>query len=165
MKTDITIEKINKSHNLDIILSLDLEAVEDFYHLIKDKYTQQELIDIEKMHIENRGEYFVGLLNNEIVAICGYKILSETEVELRRFRVRKSLRSAGIGSKLLIYVEERIKNNGYKKITLETAILRPSTLSFYSNRNYINIGESSYGSIKTAKFTKELIIKNNKGKP
>lgn len=40
MKDQMEIEKINQNHDIKEILKIDLEAVEYFYELIKDKYTQ-----------------------------------------------------------------------------------------------------------------------------
>lgn len=156
MKDKMIIEKYNKTHNLNEILTIDLEAVEEFYDLIKGKYNQDELLHISKTDHEKKGEYFIGTIKNRVVAICGYKIISDDTVELKRFRVTKTLRSQGLGSELLHYIESRLKDKGFNKIILETAVLRPSTLQFYRNRKYIVVDEGIYGELKTIKFEKLL---------
>ena len=153
----MNIERYNTQHSLDQILSIDFQAVEDFYEKVKDKYSQDELKDIERYFFLSGGNLFVGLENKNIIGMCGYIPIDSTTVELKRLRVEKSLRSQGFGTRLLRYTEEDIKSKNYKKIVFTTASVRETTLRFYKNNSYRETGESMYAELVTIDFEKLLV--------
>ena len=56
------IENYNKSHKIEDILSIDIQAVEDFIEKIDNIYTQDDLLDINKYYIHKNGAFFIGTI-------------------------------------------------------------------------------------------------------
>lgn len=152
----MNIEKYNKEHNIEEILFIDKQSVEDFFDDIKSVYSQNDLLDISKNYFEKSGNMFIGLLNNEIIAMCGYIPKSKNSAQLQRLRVRKDLRGKGYGKQILRHVEEKISKSGYSKIEFSTAALRENTIHFYKKRKYKEVARAMYGNIQTVIFTKEI---------
>ena len=138
------------------MLAIDSQAVEDFWDKIKNKYSQDELKDIERYFFKPGGNFFIGLENNRIIGMCGYIPIDSTTVELKRLRVEKSLRSQGYGTQLLRFTEKDILSKDYKKIIFSTASVREATLKFYSKHSYKKTGTSKYDELITIEFEKWL---------
>ena len=147
-------EKYN-NHAVEPIIALDIEAVEDFYDLIKDVYTRKDLYDIS--HYYEDGEFYVLLDDgDQIIGTCAYRIKDTTTVELKRLRVKKDLRGKGLGKSFIKFMEDTIKAAGFKTIILNTSIMRESTLKFYEKMGYEVTGKKPYGGIELVYFKKEL---------
>ena len=152
----MNIEKYNINHNLEEILSIDLEAVEDFKDKIKDAYNQSDIQNIRKYYFDKNGSFFIGLISNQIICMCGYIPIDKMSVELKRLRVLKNLRGNGYGSKMLSFIEKEIKTNGFSTIKFATASVRKDTLKFYKKHGYIITGNDKFGQLKTILFEKNL---------
>lgn len=152
----MNIDKYNNKHNLNEILFIDKQSVEDFYDDIKDIYSQDDLLDIEKNYFNKNGLMAIGSINNEIVAMCGFIPESYKIASLMRLRVRKDLRGDGLGKKILKYIESAIREKGYETIKFSTAASRVNTLHFYRKRGYKEIAREMYGEIETVIFEKNL---------
>ena len=147
-------EKYN-NHPVEPIVELDIEAVEDFYPLIKDVYSRNDLNDIN--HYYQNGEFYVLLGDDDqIIGTCAYLINDTTTVELKRLRIKKVLRGKGLGKKLILFIEDKIKEAGFKTIILNTSIMRESTLKFYEKMGFEVTGKKPYGGIELVYFKKEL---------
>ncbi len=147
-------EKYN-DHPIEPIIELDIEALEDFYPLIKDVYSRNDLYDISNYY-EN-GEFYVLLDgDDQIIGTCAYLIKDPTTVELKRIRIKKNLRGNGLGTQLIFFLEDKIKAAGFKTIILNTSIMRESTLKFYEKMGFEVTGKEPYGGIELVYFKKEL---------
>ncbi len=150
------IKKYDESDNIEEILKLDNQAVEDFLDKIEAKNRQVDLLDINKYYCKKNGEFFVGKVEGKIVCTCGYVPNGSNTVELKRLRVIKNLRGSGYGSFMLNYIEKDIRSKGFSIIEFTTASSRETTISFYKNRGYKDVGKSKYDRLDTIDFKKEL---------
>lgn len=136
------------------ILSIDKQAVEDFYYKIKNIYNQDDLLNINEHYFNKNGLFKVGKIDGKIVGTCGYIPIDSKSVELKRLRIRKDLRGYGYGSLLLESIEDCIKSNGFSLIKFTTASIRKKTISFYKNRGYLEVGKYKYDQLETIAFEK-----------
>jgi GNAT superfamily N-acetyltransferase len=141
----------------DVILELHAEAMQELpADLELPKNELFDLLNIETCYLQAGGEFLMGLLDSEPVAMGGYKRVDANTAELKRFRVKKALRGQGLGSLLLKEVERIAAENGITKIALETVKFRPLTLRYYQKHGYTRCGERHYGTIETVCFEKHL---------
>lgn len=141
----------------DVVLELHEEAMKELpadLELPEDEFF--DLLNIETCYLQAGGEFLVGLLDDEPVAMGGYKRVDANTAELKRFRVKKDLRGQGLGSLLLKEIERIAAENGITRIVLETAKFRPLTLKYYRKHGYTRHGGQHYGTVETVCFEKHL---------
>jgi GNAT superfamily N-acetyltransferase len=114
----------------DETLALHRAAIADLPIGIDPMVEASDLMDIEAVYLDTGGEFLVGLLGGEVVAVGGFKLRGHGVAELKRMRVAKELQGQGIGSRLLAELERRARDCGITQLTLETAKARPLTLEF-----------------------------------
>src|SRR5579872_6336700 len=85
----------------DAVQRLHVAALESTNAYITVENYYADLDDIEGTYLPNGGEFLVGELDGQIVAMGGFSPKSETTVEMRRARVAPHLQGAGIGPHLL----------------------------------------------------------------
>lgn len=129
-----------------------------YYNLIPQEVLHQKMtdktgIDKERQRI-NRGLAYVIETENEIVGFLtlGDTIAEETEIAI--FYVLQEYQDMGIGSRLLKFVLEDLKNNGCKKVFLWTLKDFLPSNKFYTKHGAILTGEEKdwkYG-LKIVKY-------------
>jgi GNAT superfamily N-acetyltransferase len=141
----------------DVILNLHAEAMKELPADLEPPENESfDLLNIETCYLQAGGEFLVGLLDDEPVAMGGYKRVDANTAELKRFRVKKELRGRGLGSLLLKEVERIAAENGITRVVLETAKFRPLTLKYYLKHGYTRRGGQHYGTVETVCFEKHL---------
>jgi len=136
------------------ILDLDTEAMLDFSDNKLPVNANVDLQKIDEYYDNTNGSLFVGILNNEVIAMGGFRFIDKATAELKRMRVRKSLRGSGLGTQMLLFLESKLQGLGISKIILETASSRNLTLQFYKKNGYRFASESNYGTIPVTKYYK-----------
>lgn len=111
---------------------------------------------IEQVYLQSGGEFIIGLLKGEVVAMGGFQRLSDNSAELRRMRIRRDLQDQGYGSQLLQELERLAFQSGIRTLSFETARARPLTLEFYRKHGYQQTGTGFYGEVETVHFSKIL---------
>jgi len=138
------------------MLALHRSAIDGFTLGISQQEDEADLLAIEQVYLRSGGEFLTGLLDNRLVAMGGFKRLSDTSAELRRMRIERELQGKGYGTQLLRELERIAVQFGLRTICLETARQRPPTLKFYRKHGYQETGRSFYGRIETVQFSKIL---------
>jgi len=124
---------------------------------ISESEEETDLRDIEQVYLQSGGEFLIGILDREVVAMGGFQRLSRDSAELRRMRIRTDLQDQGFGSQLLAALERMAFKCGIRKLSFETAKARSLTLEFYHKHGYTETGAGFYGNVETAHFSKTLI--------
>jgi len=96
----------------------------------------KDLDDILGHYINKGGEFLVGTLEGKIVAMGAFRRLSDTEVELKRMRVRPDLQGQGIGGELLDRLEKAARAKDYDAIILDVTTKQPVAQRLYESRGY-----------------------------
>jgi len=80
----------------------------------------EDLDNIEKNYLNNGGDFLVGLLGDEIVAIGAIKRVSTIKSEIKRIRVRKDVQRKGYADSILLMLIKRAIELGYSELCLDT---------------------------------------------
>ncbi len=150
-----------ESRFLEPILALHRSAKMELEKLgvgigISNNDEEGDLRDIESVYLKSGGEFLVGTLNREVMAMGGFQRLSIDSAELRRMRIRTDLQGKGYGSQLLQELEHIAFKSGIRTLSFQTARARKLTLEFYLKYGYKLTGEGFYGNIETAHFSKTM---------
>lgn len=123
--------------------SSDKEAVKKLYELASIKSEigyrsgpwEQDFEDIERIYL-NGGEFFVGLLNNDIIAMGGHRKVTDTIGHIRRMRVHPDHRRKGYAAKILQKLEKSAKRNGMIELRLRTSTQQKMAQNFYEKYGF-----------------------------
>jgi GNAT superfamily N-acetyltransferase len=115
-----------------------------------------DLDAIEAEYIESGGEFLVGELDGEIVAMGGFQRVDDTTVNLRRMRIKPGLQRLGYGKVILERLESRAADLGYERIVLDTSYLLTGALNFYPRFGYRKTHEEDLGNDRLVYFEKML---------
>jgi GNAT superfamily N-acetyltransferase len=138
------------------MLALHRSAIEGFTLGMSQEEDEADLVAVEDAYLRGGGEFLLGFIGERLVAMGGFKRLSEGSAELRRMRVARDLQGRGYGTLMLRELERRAFWSGVRTLCLETARRRPLTLEFYRKLGYQETGQSFYGSVETVQFSKTL---------
>jgi GNAT superfamily N-acetyltransferase len=144
------------------------EAILTLHHSAMSRFTvgmsateeEADLRDIETAYLRGGGEFLVGLLDGQVMAMGGFRCLSTDTAELKRMRIRSDLQGKGYGTQLLHELERLAAARHIQTLCLETAKARPLTLQFYCKHGYQESGEGLYGQVATVRFTKQIATDN-----
>src|ERR1043165_842761 len=137
---------------LQAVLALHRSAMEGIATGMSQTEEEADLHLIEEQYFANGGEFLVGLIGNEVVAIGGFRRLPDDSAEIKRMRIRGDLQGQGLGTALLSELERLAREYGIRKLCLETAVTRVRTPDFYRKHGYRECGRSSYGTAEPLQF-------------
>jgi GNAT superfamily N-acetyltransferase len=138
------------------MLALHRSAIAGFTLGMSQQEDEADLVAIEQVYLRVGGEFLVGFINDKLVAMGGFKRLSDTSAELRRMRIQRELQGRGYGAQLLRELERIALQSGIRTFCLDTARRRSLTLEFYRKHGYQETGRGLYGDVETVKFCKTL---------
>jgi len=141
------------------MLDLHRSALEGFTLGLTQQQDEADLMAIEDVYLRNGGEFLLGFIGERLVAMGGFKRLSEGLAEVRRMRIARDLQGRGYGTYLLRELERRAFQSGVRVLCLEAARRRSLTLEFYRKHGYQETGQSFYGAVETVQFRKALDLR------
>jgi GNAT superfamily N-acetyltransferase len=113
----------------EAMLALHRSAVEGFVLGMTQQQDEADLMAIEKVYVRTNGEFLLGLLDKRVIAMGGFKRLSNDSAELRRMRVALDLQGRGYGTLLLHELERE-----------GLSIRRPQALPRYRPAASLDVG-------------------------
>jgi GNAT superfamily N-acetyltransferase len=138
------------------MLALHRSAIEGFTLGMSQQQDEADLVAVEDIYLRSRGEFLLGFIGVRLIAMGGFKRLSDDLAELRRMRISRDLQGRGYGTLILCELERRAFQFGVRTLCLDTARRRPLTLEFYRKHGYQETGQSFYGAVETVQFRKTL---------
>ena len=138
------------------MLALHRSAIEGFTLGMSQQQDEADLVAVEEVYLHSRGELLLGFIGERLVAMGGFKRLSDDVAELRRMRIARDLQGQGYGTLMLRELERRAFQSGVRTLCLDTARGRQLTLEFYRKHGYQETGRSFYGAVETVQFSKTL---------
>jgi GNAT superfamily N-acetyltransferase len=117
---------------------------------------EADLVAIEQVYLREGGEFLLGFIHERLVAMGGFKRLTDTSATLRRMRIERELQGRGYGTQLLRELERLAFQSGIRTLCLDAARRRPLTLEFYRKHGYQETGRGFYGEVETVQFSKTL---------
>lgn len=79
-----------------------------------------DLHHVEQVYLQNDGEFLVGLVDNQLIAMGALKKTSSILAEIKRMRVHPDYQGKGYGLKIYKSLETKANALGYKKLHLDT---------------------------------------------
>jgi GNAT superfamily N-acetyltransferase len=138
------------------MLALHRSAIEGFTLGMSQQQDEADLVAVEEIYLRSRGEFLLGFVSERLVAMGGFKRLTDDLAELRRMRIARDLQGRGYGTLMLRELERRAFDSSIRTLCLDTARRRPLTLEFYRKHGYQETGQSFYGAVETVQFSKTL---------
>jgi len=96
---------------------------------------EQDFENIENNYF-NGGEFLVGIMNNEIVAMGGYRKITDKMGHVRRMRVHPDYRRKGYAQQILKQLEKEAKRNKLDELRLRTSKQQKMAQSFYEKNGF-----------------------------
>jgi ribosomal protein S18 acetylase RimI-like enzyme len=125
-----------------------------------DNQYDKDLDHIEEIYLDNNGDFIVGLIGNEIVAIGGLKKISPSKGELKRIRVRKDIQRKGYGETILSRLIERSLELGYSELCLDTLAQNIPAQKLFEKHGFIERHRGKIGLYDMVFYEKSLNINN-----
>jgi GNAT superfamily N-acetyltransferase len=104
-----------------------------------------DLDDIEGVYLESGGEFLVGILEREVVAIGALKRVSPNAAEVKSMRVRPGLQGRGYGQAILDALHRSAAGLGYTTLHLDTTVQQRVARRLYLKNGYREVGRGSVG--------------------
>ena len=138
----------------DAVWALHNEALKSTGAYLGNGPWDDDLHHIENVHIENGGDFFVGLLNGEIVAMGALKKSSGSRAEIKRMRVAPSLQRRGYGQAIFDKLQELAIVLGYKTLHLDTSVEQEAAQHLYENNGFLEVGRGKVGNFECIYYEK-----------
>jgi GNAT superfamily N-acetyltransferase len=104
-----------------------------------------DLDDIEGVYLDSGGEFLVGILEGEVVAMGAIRRVSPDAAEVKRMRVRPGLQGRGYGQTLLDALHRRAANLDYTTLHLDTTVQQRAARHLYTKNGYREAGRGKVG--------------------
>ncbi len=115
-----------------------------------------DLHHIEMVYLQNGGEFLVGVLDGQIVAMGALERIDATHAQIKRMRVHPDHQRRGYGQAILTHLETRAVELGYTRLTLDTTTLQVGAQRFYEKNGYRQFAQTTYGPFQVLLYQKEL---------
>ncbi|WP_405610487.1 GNAT family N-acetyltransferase [Polaribacter sp. Asnod1-A03] len=107
---------------------------------VNSQYSKENIL--KELSVKTADYYFI-IFDNEIVG--NFRIIwdekledlsEEKQVKLHRIYLHKKTQGNGIGKKILLWLEDKCKEKGYKIIWLDAMDEQPQAFNFYKKQGY-----------------------------
>jgi GNAT superfamily N-acetyltransferase len=115
-----------------------------------------DLHAIEDLYLAAGGEFLVGLVRGELVAMGALCRSSDARAEIKRMRVHPNYQGQRFGTLMLERLEERARDLGYTELHLDTTTAQSAARALYSGQGYRDVGRASHGRFELVLFEKKL---------
>lgn len=115
-----------------------------------------DLHRIEAEYLDAGGEFYVGVLEDRIVAMGALKRLTDTRAEICRMRVHPDVQRRGLGTRILSKLEERARELGFRILTLETTAGQVAAIRMYRKARYEEVSRDRKFGFDTVAFEKRI---------
>ena len=115
-----------------------------------------DLHRIESEYIEAGGEFYVGIIDDRIVAMGALKPMTDTRAEICRMRVHPDFQRRGLGARMLSNLEERAGELGFRTLTLDTTVGEVAAMSMYAKSGYEEVARGRKFGFEVVMFEKQI---------
>lgn len=118
-----------------------------------------DLDGIEAEYLDDGGEFLVGTLGGEVVAMGALKRTGEGRAEVKYMRVDPKLQGRGYGQTMLAALEERAAGLGYEMLHLDTAVKQEAARRLYERNGYREVSRAPKGGLDCVFYEKEAVVR------
>jgi len=112
---------------------------------------------IEAIYLHDHGEFLVGTLDGQVVAMGALKRVDPEIAEIKRMRVHPAFQRRGFGRAILQTLERRATELGYHILRLDTTTRQEAAQAFYTQNGYRQVGRGRYGAFELFLYEKLLV--------
>jgi GNAT superfamily N-acetyltransferase len=138
------------------VLELHILGLEQFEASSPRGSWDADVDDIEGVYLNNRGEFLVGELDGEVVAMGGFRQKTENVAELKRMRVHPRYQGRGFGQAILTELERRARALGYSSLFLDTLPTMAPARRLYAKNGFVQTGTKRVGRFEAILYEKAL---------
>jgi len=121
-------------------------------------FSDADLDNIEGVYINNRGDFIIGMIEDEIMAMGALQKVSESRGEIKRIRIRQDYQRQGHGSKILARLIERARELGYTELCLDTLADNTPAQRFFEKGGFTKTQRGKIGSYDLIFYRKILNV-------
>ena len=114
-----------------------------------------DLHDIGRIYFP-AGDFLVGELNGQIVAIGAIKRESQGCAAVKRMRVHPNHQRHGFGQQILDALQDRARDLGYTKLVLDTTVQQIAAQRLYEKNGFVRMGRGMFGRFPVIFYEKLL---------
>ena len=129
----------------EAVRNLHDEALRDVGAHLEDGEWDSDLDAIESVYLQDGGEFLVGILEEEFVAMGALRLDSDGRAWITRMRVAPRLQNRGIGQTLLDALHGRAAELGYGTLHLDTTVGQVAARRLYEKNGYRQTGRGRVG--------------------
>ncbi len=115
-----------------------------------------DIDDVAGVYLSKKGEFLVGELDGEVVAMGGFWRKTEKVAELKRMRVHPEHQRRGYGQAILTELEKRAKAMGYSSMFLDTLPIMAPARRLYTKNGFVQTGTKKIGRFEAILYEKAL---------
>jgi GNAT superfamily N-acetyltransferase len=117
----------------------------------------EDLDEIEDVYLDSGGEFLVGIVDGEVVAMGALRRTSPDTAEVKRMRVKPGLQGRGYGQALLDALHRRASELGYSKLHLDTTVQQRVAQHFYIKNGYREVRRGSIGPFACIFYERNIV--------
>jgi ribosomal protein S18 acetylase RimI-like enzyme len=116
----------------------------------------EDLHHIEEVYLHKRGEFLVGSVDGQVVAMGALKAIDASKAEIKRMRVLSAYQGRSYGQQILTALEARAVELGYKILELDTSVLQVAAQKFYSKNGYYEVRRGKIQNLDCIFYEKQI---------
>ena len=116
-----------------------------------------DLDEIENVYLRNGGEFLVGTLGGDVVAMGAVKKTADDRAEIKYMRVDPEFQRRGFGQTILTALEQRAADLGYETLHLDTAVQQNTARHLYEGNDYREVRRGRKGAIDCVFYEKNAL--------
>jgi len=116
-----------------------------------------DLHAINQVYLEQRGEFIVGLLDDELVAMGALLCTGPRRAEIKRMRVAPHVQGRGFGRRMLERLETRATELGYTHLHLDATAQQLAAQALYRSHGYRETAREARDRFELIFFEKRLV--------
>lgn len=115
-----------------------------------------DLHNVDAVYIQAGGEFLVGCLGDDVVAMGALLPTGPGRAELKRMRVHPQRQRLRLGQSILAALEVRARELSLAHVHLETTTLQTAAQAFYERNGYVQTGTGRYEQFDLLIYEKDL---------
>lgn len=140
----------------DAVFDLHVRALKPTGAYVDDGIWDADFSDIESVYTKSGGEFLVGTIDGEIVAIGALKKISKDLAEIKRMRVDPLFQGHGFGQEILTRLEARAKELSFNCLELDTGVVQEVARKFYEKNGFKEFKRGEQGGIPCIYYRKMI---------
>ncbi|GHO46771.1 GNAT family N-acetyltransferase [Ktedonospora formicarum] len=115
-----------------------------------------DIYAIEDTYLNDGGEFLIGEINGQFVAMGALKRTDANQAQIKRMRVHPEHQGHGYGQLVLLELEARARALGYQKLHLDTSIVQLPAQRLYEKHGFQEVGRDIYQGLEVILYEKHL---------